>query len=145
MQLLLRILGTNFTFLSDKQTNFIVNNNPILLTIALSLFYLFKGFSFKNTSVNAISSLSLYIYLAHENFLFRSITRVSIWNFIRDNYGYTYVVIETLLYSLLLFEISILLSFIFKCTIGRFIDCSVNKHYLNVKNKVEIIFSNIVK
>ena len=122
LQFLTNFIGLKFEFLQNKQLYWVVNNNPILFIIAIALFYLFKQMSFKSHFINTISSLSLYIYLIHENLLFRTYTRVYIWHYIYEKIGYTYIIIEILVYALLLFIISIIISYVYKITLYKIIN-----------------------
>lgn len=62
--------GIKITRLSDDLLKWSVNCNPFLLFSAISLFFCFKKFTFSSKIVNYISSLSLLIYLIHENILY---------------------------------------------------------------------------
>lgn len=141
LQFLTNFIGLKFEFLQNKQLHWAVNNNPILFIIAIALFYLFKQMSFKSHFINTISSLSLYIYLIHENLLFRTYTRVYIWHYIYEKIGYTYIIIEILVYALLLFIISIIISYVYKITLEKIINNLIEKIFNN--NKIKNIFNKI--
>lgn len=141
LQFLTNFIGLKFEFLQNKQLHWVVNNNPILFIIAIALFYLFKQMSFKSHFINTISSLSLYIYLIHENLLFRTYTRVYIWHYIYEKIGYTYIIIEILVYALLLFIISIIISYVYKITLEKIINNLIEKIFNN--NKIKNIFNKI--
>ena len=65
--------------------------------------------------INYISGLSMFVYLFHENYLFRSYTRPAIWQYLYMNYGYAHVVI--------------LVSIIYKETLYRFVVKASNRLY----------------
>ena len=132
LQFFTNVIGLKFSSWQNKQTCWVVNNNPILFLIAISLFYLFRKMEFKSTFINSISALSLYIYLIHENLLFRLYTRVYIWHHIYEKVGYTFIVLKILLYSLLLFVVSVLISFIYRLTIDRIVRKFIEKVFNNV-------------
>ena len=141
LQFSTNFLGLRFEFLQNKQFYWRVNNNPMLFIIAIALFYLFKRMSFKSHFINTISSLSLYIYLIHENLFFRRYTRVYIWHYIYEKIGYTYIIIETILYALLLFIISSIISYVYKITLDKFTDKLIEKIFYS--NKIKNIFIKI--
>ena len=141
LQFLINFIGLKFEFLQNKQLHWEVNNNPIIFIIAIALFYFFKQISFKSHFINTISSLSLYIYLIHENLLFRNYTRVYIWHYIYEKIGYTYIIIEILLYALVLFIVSIIISYVYKITLEKIINNLIEKIFNN--NKIKNIFNKI--
>lgn len=141
LQFLTNFLGLKLEFLQNKPLHWVVSNNPILFLIAITLFYLFKQVSFKSQFINEISSLSLYVYLIHENILFRTYTRVYIWHYIYEQIGYTYIILEVILYALLLFIISIIISYIYKMTLEKIINRFIEKIFNN--NKINHIFNKI--
>ena len=105
------------------------SNNPFLLIIAIGMFNLFKNLNFRNLLINRWSSLTLYIYLIHENILVREYLRLYIWAGIERKFSYSYVVIETLIYALVLFLAATLLSIVYKYTAKRFTNFIANKIY----------------
>ena len=141
LQFVTNFLGLKVESLKNYQLYWVSNNNPILFVIAITLFYLFKQMSFKNHFINTVSSLSLYTYLIHENMLFRTYTRVYIWHYIYEKIGYTYIIIETLLYALLLFIFSILISYAYKITLEKIVNKLTEKLFNN--KKIKNIFNKI--
>lgn len=74
------IIGTNYlglhiNFFSDKVLRWWNNCNPFLLIAAFSLFNLVRNVHFKNKTINYISSMSMLIYVIHENDLLRTYYR----------------------------------------------------------------------
>ena len=146
---------TNFIALkfgSLQNDHWLINNNPILFIIAIPLFYLFKQMSFKSHFINTVSSLSLYVYLTHENVLFKTYTRVYILHYIYEKIGYMHIFIETLLYSLALFIAFTVISYIYKITIGKIVNIIIEKIFNNdkiknicskIENKIKITFNKI--
>lgn len=142
LELLTNYLGFKFNFMRSKMLYWVKNNNPIFVAIAIGLFYRFKKIKFKNKFINIISSLSIYIYLIHENLLFRNYTRVYIWHSIFEKIGYNYVIIETLIYAIILFICVTIISYIYKLTIEKIINLLIgkilkNKTMINIYNKFE--------
>lgn len=59
---LLNILGIRIAFLRNKMLHFIKNENPLFITLAFSMFNLFRNDNFTNKKINDLSKLTLYIY-----------------------------------------------------------------------------------
>ena len=126
-QLAVNFVGLKFSILTKSQIVWTVSNNPIVFVIAISLFYLFKIMKFKSNFINSFSSLSLYIYLIHENLLFRQYTRTIIWHKIYETIGYRYIILEIIIYSIILFVLSALASFIYKLTVEKLVKIIIEK------------------
>lgn len=130
--LFLLILGTNLVglkthYFPNKMSYWVRNYNPFLLLIALSLFNLFKSFKIHHFMINYFSSLSLYVYLIHENLLVRNHIRVSLWNYVYHTFSFRYIVVEVLIYSFLFLLISLILSILYKYTVSKIITIVVDK------------------
>lgn len=111
------------------------NNNPFLLLFSLSLFNIFKNIKIRSKLINLISSLSLYIYLIHENLLIKKYTRVFIWAYIYNRFSYKHIILEIFIYSLLLMFSSIIASLFYKYTINKILNEVINKVFNNKKVK----------
>lgn len=96
------------------------DSNPFHLMTAIALFNLFKKFKFVNKGINLISSVTLYIYLIHENILFRQYSAQPIWRMLIDRFTVKHVLAEEILFAVLLFTAATLLSLLYKFTFGRF-------------------------
>lgn len=96
------------------------DSNPFHLMTAIALFNLFKKFKFVNKGINLISSVTLYIYLIHENILFRQYSAQPIWRMMIDRFTVKHVLAEEILFAVLLFTAATLLSLFYKFTFGRF-------------------------
>ena len=71
----------------------------------------------------------MFVYLFHENYLFRSYTRPAIWQYLYMNYGYAHVVILDIAFAVVLFLFSIVVSIIYKETLYRFVVKASNRLY----------------
>lgn len=105
------------------------SNNPFLLMIAIAMFNLFKNLDFRNLLINRWSSLTLYIYLIHENILVREYLRLHIWAWIERTFSYSYIVLEALIYALVLFLVATVISIGYKFSIRRLTNFIANKIY----------------
>lgn len=107
-------LGMNITFFQDKLQHWGGNHCPFILINSICLFNIFNNIKFHSKIINFISSLSLLIYIFHENYFVREYLRPNIWIYIYKNYGYNNVVLINLLISIFIFVISIFVSILYK-------------------------------
>jgi len=109
------------------------NQNPFCILLCIALFNLFKNMNFKNKFINSVSSLTLFIYIIHENILVRGYLRPRIFVLIHDKFGYDYLLLLVLLFSICLFIVSVLIGFLYKYTMQK------------ATKKLSLIFSDILK
>lgn len=107
-------LGMNITFFQDKLLHWGGNHCPFILINSICLFNIFQHIKFHNKIINFISSLSLLIYIFHENYFVREYLRPNIWIYIYKNYGYNNVVLMDLTLSALVFFISVIVCMLYK-------------------------------
>ena len=113
LTVLTNILGNHISVFSDKLMHWHDNNSPFMLLIAICLFNLFRQKKFHNNFVNYISSLTLLIYIIHDNVFIGKYVRPSVWIFIHEKLGYNYVLIEDLCFALILFIVATIISLIY--------------------------------
>lgn len=80
--ILTNFLGLNISFFRDKLQYWNTNNSIFLLLTAIGFFNIFRAKCFINRKINYISSLSLLIYIIHENLIIRTYLRPTIWIYI---------------------------------------------------------------
>ncbi|WP_207641179.1 acyltransferase family protein [Butyrivibrio sp. WCE2006] len=97
------------------------NNNPFALFIAIALFNILSNLEFYNKLINNISSMSLLIYIFHENKCFRLFTREKIWLWLIDRFGMRYLIIMIICFSFFLLTVSCILSFLYKKISSKFV------------------------
>jgi surface polysaccharide O-acyltransferase-like enzyme len=112
--ILTNFLGLHFSRFQYKNFFWYSSSSPFLFLIALTIFNLFKDSSFKNKCINKISSLTLYIYVIHENQLFRSIYRPRLWNAIYQRFGYSHILFWVFILTFLIFAFSLGLSYFYQ-------------------------------
>lgn len=117
--ILLNVLGTKYKIFSDKMLYFVKIENVLFLLLAFSLFNLFRSRSFFYKKINNLSKLTLYIYVIHENYLFRTYIRPYFFVFIKEHLGYDLLPLWTILSAILLFTVSAILSRIYKATLHK--------------------------
>lgn len=115
--------------------------NPFSFLIVISLFNLFSKIKLKNSAINTISSLSLLIYLFHENILFRKITRPQLMEDVFLLFNENSIVFKLIVSSFCLFVVSIMLSYIYKLLFDRLIKKVTTK----ISNLLEGFFNKLFK
>jgi len=119
--LVTNMLGLHISFLSDKLIHWNTNCNPFGIIVSVGALNLFRKMRFKSRFINYISSLSMLIYLTHDNMLFRTYYRPKIWQWIYINLGYDKILVYTIVYVILLFLISAVISAVYKETIQKLV------------------------
>ncbi len=109
---LLGIMGNGLT----RWCQFI---NPFIILIALSVFNLARNHHFVNKKVNYLASISLLVYIFHENVLVREHLRYDIFKFMFDSYTYNYVLLVVIAVAILQLFFGISLSILYKETIQK--------------------------
>lgn len=112
-------------------------NNPFLIIMVIGLFNIFNNLSINSRLINNISGCSMYIYLIHENILFRSLTRVRIEKALFDIYGFNHIFEIIFLFSLLLFAVSLVISIVYKNTISKVTSKASQKLSTTIENAIE--------
>ena len=122
-------LGLHIDYLQDKLLCWNNNCNPFLIMTAIALLNIARNITFNNYSINLVSKMSLLIYIIHENRFFRIYIRPQMWQFVYEKYGYGNIVLWTMILTLVLFCGSLILSLIYKYTLGKVITKIENKAY----------------
>lgn len=101
--------------------------------MALSLFNLFRQIKFKNVFVNKIASFSLLIYIIHENYLIRENLRPYIEYKIYTAFNGNYILFWCIILTVIIFVVSVIISFIYSVTIQRILHLLCSKVYSFIK------------
>ena len=112
---------------STKVLHWNSNCCPFFLMIAIGSMVIALQATYRIRIINYISGLSMFVYLIHENYLFRCYTRPAIWQYLYNNYGYIYVVMLDIVFAVVLFVLSAAVSLIYKETLQRFVTKVSNK------------------
>lgn len=140
------LLGLRIGYFEDKLLRWgNVNSNPFLITAAVSLLNLARGMKFKNYFINYLSSLSLLIYIIHENLVVRVYLRPYIMNYICTNYGYSHIVLWVLLFAAALFVLSAAAASLYKLTVRRLLPAISEMVYAIVSKMYKTIEKQIFK
>ena len=110
-------LGLHITFMNDKVLYWVNYCNPFLILSSIAIFNLMRRIVFYNSFINYISSLSMLIYIIHENLLLRTYFRPAMWNYIYQNYGYNYIISWVFVMTAVVFSFGLICSIIYDKTI----------------------------
>lgn len=122
-----QIVVTNYVGLylvpaiSDKVLHWNRNCSPFYLMIAIGSLIISLQATYRVKIINYISGLSMFVYLIHENFLFKVYTRPAIWKYLYLNYGYSHVVMLDIAFSVVLFLVSLVVSAVYKETLQHLV------------------------
>ncbi len=135
--ILLSYLALNWLVLNighwqNKIIHFNTLSNPFILLSAISIFNISNNFKERNIKViNYISSITLLIYIIHENILLLRYIRPLYYIIIYNTFGYNYIIVWLLLFAFLWFGISLIISIFYEKSINKLIE------------KISIYFSNL--
>lgn len=145
LALLLNTLGNNVEFLHDKALKLYNMSNPLVLLLSFSLFNIFKEMKFINKTINYISSLSMLIYVIHENLLVRTYIRPLIYVEIFNKFGHNMLVLQVFCLVILIFVTSIIASILYKASIQKVTKKISDSIVPKIEKKIINITDNIMK
>lgn len=117
--IILELLGSRFPIIEDKMVCLASNQNIMLLLAAFGLFNIARRYKFTNVSINIIASVSLFVYLIHENILIRDLIRPYFFTFIHNKFGYDEISLWILLIGFIVYVLSTALGLMYKFTLQR--------------------------
>lgn len=117
----INIIGLKIDAVGNKIMHLNSASNIFFWIIAYSSLNLFRGIKWHSKVINYLSSLSLLIYVIHENILFRSKIRPLIWNVINTYFGGDNVLIWIGIYVLALFLASYVVAIIYDISLRKLI------------------------
>lgn len=94
-------------------------NSPFVIITAISSINLCKKRVFVNKTINYLSGLSMYVYVIHANHLLVDYVYPIVWMWIKTTLGYDKLLVWIIMYAMSLFVISIVVSIVYKITLGR--------------------------
>lgn len=143
--LLTNYLGLKNQFFMKMMLKWNKNANIFAILFCFASFNIFRKFRFKNRIINYISSLSMLIYLIHENHLFRTYFRPAIWQWIYLNFGYDHILLWVLLYVLFLFVTSSCIAILYKIILERPVHFVADKIHLCLNKALNLIYNFLNK
>lgn len=94
-------------------------NNPFIIMIVIGAFNLANNIHFESMAINYISSLSLYIYIIHENILLRWYYRPAMWQYVYTNMGYSHILKWVFILVVIIFSFGLISSILYKESVHR--------------------------
>lgn len=131
MGLLVTLLGTNFLGLQihalvNQMLRWNILTNPFIIGSGVALFNLFKNIDLKSKTINYLASLTLIIYMIHENYLIREYIKPLYFNTVEGNIVAWSFLLATCTISICM-VIAIIYKEVFQMLIGKYIIPTVCK------------------
>ncbi|MBE5883691.1 MAG: acyltransferase [Lachnospiraceae bacterium] len=117
MILVTNVLGQYTDTFYEKMLHYCIFVNPFILLIAFSSFHLCKEWHITNKVINLCASVTLYIYVIHENYLFATYARPTYFAYIYQTYSYTHVALWSLLLALICYVAGLVIGLIYRYTL----------------------------
>ena len=117
----INILGTKISLLKNTGLYMAHVVNIFHLIVGFTLFNIFNNVKFKNNIINYISSLSLLIYIIHDNILLRNYVKPIIYEKIYYKYNHNLLAIQIIILTIITFVVSAILSTLYKEIIQKMI------------------------
>lgn len=133
--LLTEVGGLHIAFLSEKMMHWWNNCNPFIIFMSIAMFNIARNVHFKNRFINYISSLSLLIYVIHDNLIIRTYFRPAMWNYVYTNYGYNNLIGWVFILVVITFLFGIIAAALYSVTIQEFVKKISNRLYESLKKK----------
>ena len=137
--------GLHITAISDKLQHWATIQNPFIILMAMGIFNLVRQKEFTSKVINTIASVSLYVYIIHENIIIRTYLRPAIWTEIYNRIGHNYLYVVILCMSLAFFVVSTILGLIYSKTVQRIVNSVIEKLYAPAKLVVLRIEDRLMK
>lgn len=131
---LTNFMELRFGFPSGQLLYWDKNCSPFVILIAVSLLNFARGARWRSLMVNRISSLTLLIYIVHENIIIRTYARPLMWEWIYQNLGYQYILLWAVLCAVGIFVLTTLLSLLWQIFVQSHVRKISDKFYLLVRH-----------
>lgn len=99
--------------------SFISMLSPLSVIPLMALFNCFKEMKFDSKFISYLSTCSLFVYVIHENYLLRGITRVNYYNWAVGTFGDRLMLVYLIICGLFMFVVGFILAVIYKETFSR--------------------------
>ena len=115
--LVTNVLGLYTDTFSDKMLHFSIFVNPLMILMAFSALNLFKEMKFQNNVINLLASVTLYIYVIHENYLFATYARPLYFAYIYQRFTYRNVALWALVLAIVCYLASLVIGLFYQATL----------------------------
>ena len=116
---LLNYIGMKTYILDDKMLRLNTMTNTFVFIFGISAFNIFNNMDFHNKFINRLGSLSLLIYLIHNNYLFSNITRFRIGFIILRRFGRNTVILQIFIRAIIVLVLVAVIALIFDFIFGK--------------------------
>ena len=113
------IVGSHWKIFQETPLIWNSNANPFIILMIIGVFNIFRTIKMQSKIINYISSLSLFIYIIHENILIRYLVRPALWDYFYKTFGYSHIIVLVFIQVFLIFAVSFLLSAIYMHTLHK--------------------------
>lgn len=117
MVVVTNILGLYLDTFCEKILHYCVFVNPFIILIAFSAFHLCKEWKIESRVVNVMASVTLYMYIIHENYLFANYARPAVFEYIYQKFTYEYVALWALAFAVVCYVASLLIGLLYQYTL----------------------------
>lgn len=119
-QLILNYVGLKVETINDKMLILNGNQNIFAILVGMGLFNIaVSKTEWNNTFINKVASLSLFIYVIHDNFLFRKYLRPWSARLLCDIFGEGLYIRKIIITTIVIAIASMVTAFVYKNTIGK--------------------------
>lgn len=132
--LLTNYLGLHISFMEDKMLHWAASCNPFLIAISIALFNLARNVHFQNGRINYLSSLSMLVYLIHENLIFKTYYRPLMLHYVYQRFGYDRILLWVIVVALLVTLFSVFCSVVYDKTLRPLVRTASSSLYSILRN-----------
>jgi len=136
-------LGLNTKLFSNQLLHWASNSSPFFIITAISLLNIARQMKFKSYMVNYISSLSLLIYIIHENIIVREYYRPAVIRNMFFSLGTEHIVSWIFELAALIFICSLIISILYNATLRKIVGRFSTALYSRIKN-IYLSFENFI-
>ncbi len=134
------VLGLYTDTFREKNLYYCVFVNPFIILIAFSAFFLCKEWNRHSNLVNKCASVTLYIYIIHENYLFATYTRPKYFAYIYEKFSYENVALWALGLAIVCYVVSLLLGLLYTVSVRKWICRICDKVSIGLEAAFEILY-----
>lgn len=100
---------------------------PFVLIMAFAAFNVFNNMNIKSAIINEFASVTLIIYVLHENILYRNKIKPQIFEYLYNEYTYCHLVLMMLIIATITFSVSMVIALVYKHTFRKIVLFVVDK------------------
>ncbi len=115
-------LGFHMDVLKNQMCRWCKFINPFIILFAITSFNIFKGMKFQNKLINTVASVSLLVYIIHENYIFFTYGKPVFFDYVYRTYGYDYITLWCLFFTVICFVGSLLIALVYKFTLQKLVE-----------------------